>query len=152
MLAVRKRRSTASHHVVVTGRVPVVGMTVAAHHGEAVGDLRALAAMLGENRARHGRRDRLKGTSHFQRRLGFRIPHVLLRGATFQKNEDAGFRAGLRGAGGLRFRLEQPRKRESGEQAAGPQTQDMAPSHPVAEPTSSARKGELKHAQLFYWM
>jgi hypothetical protein len=145
VLAIGKRRAAAGHHVVVAGHVAVIGVRMAANDRELVGDLRALAAMLGEDRTGDGSADRRKRPANLLGGIGLGVPHILLRRTTFVKDEDAGLglRFGKRSAGCLR--LQQLRQGQSRKQARAAEAEHVATGESVAEARVLGADADVEH-------
>ena len=116
MFAIRKRRLVTRHHIVIARTMTVIGMRMAADNGKFVRDLSAPLAMFREKDAGGLRGDCLECASNFHRSIWLRVPHVLLRRPSFEKNENT--RSGFRLASGLRsvISLQKIRQRQSTEQ------------------------------------
>jgi hypothetical protein len=109
----------------------VVVMAVAADDRVLVGQLRAERQLVGHERARDVRPDRPERATDLFRGIRFGVPHVLMRRASFEEQEDARLR--LRLAGRRRFGLEfeQPRQGHAADQAGSAQPKRVTTRHSV---------------------
>ena len=147
---VGERRLAPRHHVVIARGVTVVGMTVAADHRELVRQLGAVRAVLGEERSRDRGGNGGERTADLGGGQGLGVPHVLVRGAPLQEQEQHRLGPGdpVSGPGGVR--RQHPWQAQPRQQAAGPHPQQVPTRLTVAQPGRGTGKLVFEHGQVAF--